>query len=92
MGVNIKVDSYFYDWQSAEGEALWILLQVYLLHCRLGVLAQFQLEQVQMGGSTKYHVHSAFWGGASSLYELLNNIFPVELIQRKELFEDGDAF
>jgi hypothetical protein len=33
-----------------------------------------------------------FGVGASSLYELLNNIFSVELVQRKELLEDGDAF
>ena len=44
----IEVDAYLCDGQSAEGEALVVVLEVYLLHGSLGTLVEFQFHDVDL--------------------------------------------
>ena len=45
----VEVDADFCFGLSAEGEPLAVVLEVYLLHCRLGGLVELQFEEVEVG-------------------------------------------
>ena len=57
----IEIDANLGDRLTAEGEALAIVLQIDLLHRRLGVLVQFKFDNVEVGLGEQNNIYSAIW-------------------------------
>ena len=58
----VEIDADLHNGQAAECETLGIMLQVYLVHRRVGVLVQLQIHHIERGGGAKHHVHPAARG------------------------------
>ena len=56
----VKVDPHLGNGLAAEGEALGVVLEVYLPHDRLGILVEFQFDDIEIGTGEQHDIYPAF--------------------------------
>ena len=67
--LRVKVYAHFCYRFSTKGESLGIIPQVDLLHCGVGILIEFQLNDVQTRVGKHNHINSAIWRMHFNIYQ-----------------------